>query len=233
MNEIDYSLWAEFICGFFNSNSHKISLVLDIACGTGKMTEELAKRGYQMIGADISAEMLSQAKISSDKTNLDILYIQQDMRFLDLYGTVDAVVCCLDGINYLSSIGDVKSCFSGVYKFLNEGGLFIFDINTPYKFLKIYGDNDYILETGNVLCAWQNTYNKTNKLCRFNLSVFEKRPDGAYNRYNEEQNERCYSMKAINNALLACGFHDIEVYGSLDKKKADEIDERWYFICRK
>ena len=230
---VNYAEWADFICGFFSRGAREISRVLDMGCGTGNMTLELARRGYNLIGADISIDMLAEARRRSDAEGLDVLYIVQDMRELDLFGSFDAVVCCLDGINYITETAGLLSCFSGVHKFLGNGGIFMFDVNTPYKFNNIYACNDYILEDKKILCAWRNQFNKSSGLCRFYLSVFEQRKDGAYDRLDEMQTERCYSMRTIKKLLYQAGFADTEVYGSFDHAAVSETDERWYFVCRK
>ncbi len=232
-SDIDYIAWADFICSFFINNKTPIKLVLDLACGTGSMTAELARRGYEMTGADISPDMLAEAKRRSDETGLDILYICQDMRGIELYGTVDAVVCCLDSINYLTETDGLTACFSGVKRYLAPGGLFIFDVNTPYKFENIYGDRDYILETDGVLCAWRNFYNRRSGLCRFEISLFIEGPDGSYTRRDEIQTERCLSLRTIKNTLKKSGLTLDSVYGGFERNKATDTDERWYFIARR
>ncbi|MBP3495033.1 MAG: class I SAM-dependent methyltransferase [Clostridia bacterium] len=209
------------------------SLVLDLACGTGKLTFALRDRGYDMTGLDLSEDMLSVAKeyCYDNKIN-DVLFLCQDMRDFELYGTVDACVCSLDSINYLTKISDVKKCFSLVHNYLIPDGVFIFDINTPYRFENVYGKNDFVIENDGVLCAWQNYYNEKTKICDFYLSIFTENKDGAYNRQDERQREKCYSKKQIERALLECGFEILNVYGDLDKKAASDNDEKWYFVAR-
>ena len=154
------------------------------------------------------------------------------MRSFELYGTVDGCFCCLDSINYLTKTSDVKRCFSLVYNYLIPDGVFVFDINTPYRFEKIYGNNDYILENNGSLCAWQNEYNEKTKLCQFYLSIFTENEDGTYTRNDEVQRERCYSRRQIENALKSCGFEIIGVYGDLNHTPASDKDEKWYFTVR-
>lgn len=230
--EIDYTAWADFICSFFTENKTPVKSILDLACGTGSMTMELSRRGYDMTGADISCDMLAEARRRSDADGLDILYIRQDMRDIELHDTVDAAVCCLDAINYLTDTAGLAACFSGVKRYLTPGGLFIFDVNTPYKFRNIYGDRDYILEDESVLCAWRNFYNKRSGICRFEISLFAEGKDGRYTRYDEIQTERCLTMKLIKNTLKKCGMIADGVYGGYDRAPASETDERWYFVAR-
>ena len=154
------------------------------------------------------------------------------MTELELYGTVDACVCSLDSINYLTKISDVKKCFQLVHNYLIPDGVFVFDVNTPYRFSRVYGNNDYVLENEGYLCAWQNEYNESSKICRFYLSIFTENEDGTYTRSDEVQREKCYSMRQIKNALSESGFEIINVYGDLDKSAPQENSEKWYFTVR-
>ncbi len=234
LNSVDYDKLASFIASQIKENERvKTSLVLDLACGTGKLTFKLRKHGYDMTGIDLSEEMLSKATEHARKNKIDdVLFLCQDMREFELYGTVDACACTLDSINYLTKPDDVKKCFSLVHNYLIPEGVFIFDINTPYRFEKIYGDNSYILENEGVLCAWQNEYNKKSKICNFYLSIFLENEDGTYDRYDEIQKEKCYTRMQIEKLLLDCGFEIINVYGDMDKNEATDTDEKWYFVAR-
>ncbi len=238
-SEIDYSAWADFIENCFSRFlPEKPSLVLDLACGTGSMTFELAKRGYDMIGADLSEDMLYKAYDKAyDNKISDILFIKQDMREFELYGTVGAIVCCLDSVNYLTSTADLEKCFACAHNYLDPDGLFIFDVNTPYKFENIYGNNHYIFEDNTsdgraAFCGWQNEYDSHSKLCRFYLSVFEETEEGRYERADEEQTERCYTEAELNTSLKKCGFEVIGFYSDYGFSNPDEISERWYIVAR-
>ena len=144
--EIDYTAWADFLERCFDRFlPTRPELVLDLACGTGSMTLALASRGYDMIGVDGSAEMLSEA-YSRATEQPGILFLQQDMRTFELYGTVGAVTCCLDSLNYLLCTDDLDACFACVHNYLDPNGLFLFDMNTPYKFSNVYANNAYVLE---------------------------------------------------------------------------------------
>lgn len=237
--EIDYSRWADFIEAAFEKHlEKKPELVLDLACGTGSMTFELHSRGYDMIGADSSEDMLSEAyEKAFDKGISNILFLRQDMREFELYGTVGAITCCLDSINYLTEDGDIEKCFSLVHNYLDPGGLFLFDVNTPHKFEHIYGNNSYVYEeedcgTGN-FCVWQNFFDKESGLCDFSLTVFE-REEGSelYTRRDEVQTERCYNREKIEKALADTGFELIGFYSDFEFTPAGDTDERWYIVAR-
>ena len=241
--EIDYEAWCGFIEACFDRFlPNRPELVLDLACGTGRMTSLLTARGYDMIGVDGSEEMLSVAyeRALSDDDEQELakrpMYLLQDMRRFELYGTVGAVVCCLDSLNYLTGEGDLSECFRCVHNYLDPDGVFLFDVNTPYKFETVYGNNAYILEDvvdgAAVYCGWQNEYDKESRLCGFYLSLFEER-DGVYVREDEEQHERCYTMEEITAALAENGFALLGVYRDFDFSAPTEDTERWYFAARK
>lgn len=232
-SDINYTELAEFLTERTELHyGKKPSLILDLACGTGKLTRELAKCGFDMTGVDLSEDMLAVAIENTMREGLDILYLCQDMTDFELYGTVDAVYCCFDSLNYLTRPGELSKCFSLVHNYLFPDGIFIFDMNTPYKFENVYADNSYVLEANGVFCAWQNYYNPKNKMCDFYLTFFEEQPDGTYIRSDETQRERCYSEKSILKALADNSLELIEILGEDRKSAPNAADERRYYVAR-
>lgn len=238
-SEIDYSSWADFVEKCFEKYlKEKPELILDLACGTGSMTFVLASRGYDMIGADMSEDMLTEAMDKAyDKGIEGILFLKQDMRRFELYGTVGAIVCCLDSVNYLTDDGDLEMCFKCAHNYLDPDGLFIFDVNTPYKFENIYGNNHYIFEDKNsfgenAYCGWQNEYDRETRLCNFYLSVFTEEEDGRFSRADEVQTERCYLKEELTENLEKSGFEVLGFFS--DYKFSQPLDdcERWYIVAR-
>lgn len=228
--DINYEAWADFVeANFDRYLEERPELVLDLACGTGSMTLALAKRGYDMIGVDGSEEMLGVA--FERGMGAGCLFLLQDMRSFELYGTVGAVTCCLDSVNYLVDDGDLEQCFATVHNYLDPNGLFLFDMNTPYKFENVYADNAYILEDGSSYCGWQNAYDRETRICDFYLSVFHEK-DGVYVRADEEQRERCYSFAEIAEALRKTGFELLSVSDDFSFSEPRETSERWYFAAR-
>lgn len=233
-DQVDYSLWADYIEETLEKFSEvPVELMLDLACGTGKMTFELHRRGYDMTGVDLSPEMLSEAAELSKKRGIDnILWLCQDMTDFELYGTVDAAVCCLDGINHLWKSGSLEKCFSLVHNYLVPNGIFMFDVNSPAKFREVYGNRDYILEDDGVLVAWQNDYNEKRKTCDFYISVFTEDEDGRYVREDSVQRERCYSAAYLKKILKKCGFEIVSFSGRYDFEPYSEGDHRWYIAAK-
>ena len=243
---VDYEKWADQIETLFDKYlKERPELVLDLASGTGKMSLAMAKRGYDMIGVDGSPDMLARASDAVFDAIIDgilpedgkrPLFLCQSMTDFELYGTVGAVLCCLDSLNYLTGEGELNKCFSLVHNYLDPDGLFIFDMNTPYKFENIYGENAYVYdvdgENGGSFCVWQNFYDKETRLCDFLLTVFEEGKDGRYDRYDEDQRERCYSMEEITAELSKAGFELLEVVADTDSTPIAEDTQRWHFTAR-
>ncbi|MBQ7172685.1 MAG: class I SAM-dependent methyltransferase [Clostridia bacterium] len=237
---LDYESFANYIeAAFDRFLERRPQLLLDLACGTGRMTKILSGRGYDMIGVDGSAEMLAKA---AENCGYDpkILYLLQDMRSFELYGTVGAVISCLDSVNYLTKKEDLAACFDRVHNYLDPDGLFLFDVNTPYKFETVYGDESYLFEgelnKGGeflpVFCAWQNHYVKKSRLCSFDLSVFYGEKDGKYRREDESQIERCYTREELEKALQDNGFEVLGVFGGFDFSAPKKATERMFFAAR-
>ena len=174
-DDVGYEEWADFFERLFEREGVKPSLVLDLACGTGSLTRILAQRGYDMIGADASPEMLMQALQNTLDCEPRPLLLNQRMEELDLYGAVDACLCCLDSVNYVTEPEALQTAFERVHTFLNPDGLFVFDINTPEKFARIDGES-YVREDDGVFCVWQAAVE--DGLCAYQFDIFEQEDAG-------------------------------------------------------
>ena len=234
--DIDYVKWADFIEEILRKECNtRPELVLDLGCGTGKMTLELASRGYDMTGIDYSPEMLDVARGAAEEEGHDILWLCQDMSEFELYGTVDAAVCCLDCINHLEDKADLKKCFDLVHNYLIPDGIFIFDVNGRYKFENIYADNTYAMEEEGAMCVWENFYDSESKICDFCITLFKECSDGKYERYDETQSERMYTLSELKGMLEESGMEYLYSFGDLDFSPGSDECERIYIVakCRK
>lgn len=235
-SDIDYSTWADFIEKIIKREyiQGKPELILDLGSGTGRMTLELAKRGYDMTGVDSSVEMLNIARDTADSKNYgkNILWLCQDMCEFELYGTVDVTVSCLDCINHLTDNKSIEKCFDLVHNYLVPGGLFIFDINGKHKFEHFYSDNSYIMEEDGRFCVWQNYYSEKNHVCDFYITVFEEDEDGKYVRYDDIQKEKMYTVKTMKKFLSNTGFEFIGAYKDFEFNPANDEDDRIYIVAR-
>ena len=232
MRQVDYSAYADYYEAMFDRYlSHRPELVLDLGCGSGVMTAEMARRGYDMIGVDRSEEMLARARENTDGHN--VLLLQQDMTSFELYGSVGAVISSLDCINYLTDTDALTQTFDGVFRYLDPGGLFLFDVNTVYKFETVLANNIYVYEDSSAYCVWENDYRPARGVCDFYLNFFVRGTDGRYTRMLEMQRERAWSARTLRRLLLQAGFTVCACVSDFAGTPAGEQDERHYYICQK
>lgn len=219
-----------FFVALFAREEIEPKIILDLACGTGSLTRLLAQRGYDMIGVDASPEMLMQAMQNTFDCEPRPLFLNQRMEQLDLYGTVDVCLCCLDSINYVTEPSVLQQAFERVHLFLEpKTGLFVFDINTPEKFARIDG-NSYVREDEDVFCVWQAAVE--NGLCAYQFDIFELDGD-TWTRAQETHEERVYSIGEVTVMLEKAGFSEIKVYGDQDFSPARGGEDRVYITARK
>lgn len=229
--EIDYDSFIRFYQKMLGDN---VKTVLDLGCGSGEITLRLAKCGYDVMGVDISDDMLALAQDKAYSSGRDIFFVNGDMTEFVHPSGVDAVVSSLDCINYLTDYNDVVSAFVCVYESLNKGGLFIFDINSEYKLSHILGDNTFVYEDEEAYCVWNCEYSPEERICGFDLNFFVRQGENnMYNRYFEYQEERAYSIDEIKAAICEAGLSLINVYADLSIEAPEDNAERLFFICRK
>lgn len=230
MNDVPYDDWVCYIENIWSKYSLKPELVLDLACGTGNVTQRLAAKGYDMIGIDLSEEMLNEAVHKNQYDN--VLYLNQDMCEFELYGTVDSIICLCDSINYITEKEDLLQVFKLVNNYLNPKGLFIFDINTVYKFQYVLADNSYSQTTENAAYTWENFYDKDECINEYYTNFFIQNDTGSYDRFEEYHYERGYTVDEIKILLEQAGLILLDVYAenSFDKPQADS--QRIYFVAQ-
>ena len=231
-DDVPYAAWAEYVQAIFRKFNVAPKLVLDLACGTGNLTVELAKAGYEMIGVDMSAEMLSEAMQKSSDLEVCPLFLKQRMETLDLYGTVDAVVCGLDSINYLTTPNALDAAFSRVSLFLEDNGLFVFDVNTEKKFQTI-DMQAYVRESDTCFCVWQADYTAKTRLMEYYLDFFVQSEDGRYDRYSEHHTERMYPTQELKDALERHEMCLEAVFGELSFDAPSAESDRIFLVARR
>jgi len=226
MEDMPYSSWADFIAETLESHGiKKGSIILDMACGTGKMTFLLADKGYDMIGADISVDMLSEAY--KKLAGRPIIFLNQDMRELDLYGTIDAACCTCDSINYLTKEEDVRLAFKSVSLFLNPGGIFIFDLKTAANYKKM-GNETYYDERGSMSYEWINSFDAETGINKYEVQFFLPGET-----FSETHIQRAYDIKTIEKLTKSANLEIINVFDEYTCKAADEDCKRYTFVCKK
>ena len=231
---VEYEKVADRVCSLLHENGVDGGLLLDLGCGTGTLSFLLEKKGYDIIGVDASEDMLIVANEKKFEGNSSAMFLCQKAETLDLYGTIDCTVSSLDTINHIDSIEKVEKAFSLVSLFMNMGGIFIFDMNTPYKHEKILGNNTFIYDMDEVYCAWQNTYNKNTQVTNIDLDFFIKNEDDeSYERYCENFCEYSYPVKNILNIIEKTGFTLLGMYDDYSEKPINDTTERITFVCKK
>jgi len=255
MDNVPYEEWAEFIIGRLLENGIEDGLVLDLGCGTGTLTRLLAQRGFDMIGVDGSLDMLEIARQCSAKgaaaqkpasegeplaaaqgpgKGSEILYLCQDMREFELYGTVKAVVSVCDSLNYITEPSELKTVFRLVNNYLERGGLFIFDLNTPFKFREMLGDSTFAEDRDNKAFIWDNCFDEESGINEYALTLFTEDEDGRYTKSTELHYERCYDIDEIKSLLAEAGMEFVGAFADYTDEpyKVDSEAERMVIVAR-
>lgn len=222
MDETPYEEWSEFVAASLKAAGIDDGLVLDLGCGTGTLTELLAKKGYDMIGVDLSDRMLNIAMEKREQSGLDILYLQQDMREFELYGTVRAVICLCDSLNYLLDEEELLTTFRLVNNYLDPGGLFLFDFNTTYKYETVIGDTTIAENRDDCSFIWENYYDAEEELNEYDLTIFVKEQQELFRKFTETHIQRGYTLPVIRKLVERSG---LVFKGALDADTHGEVTE--------
>lgn len=234
-DNVEYAVLSKTICSLLARHGLNRGLLLDLGCGTGTLSVLLAQAGYEVIGADISPDMLSVAQEKAFAAGQDILFLCQDMTRLDLYGTLDAAVCTLDALNHLPSRAAVEEALRRVALFLNPGGVFIFDTNTLYKHREVLGNNTFVYDTDEVYCVWQNELRADGRTVDITLDFFAPASDDApiYERASEAFSECAYSDAEWDEMLKTAGFTVLGKFDGYSENPLTDKSERAVYAVRK
>lgn len=222
---VDYKVRSDYISNFF-SDCDKSGKLLDLACGTGTFSKLFSDKGYSVTGMDISEEMLTAAQ---NKCSGKVDFLKGDITDFLLPEKYDFCICMLDSINHLEGIEDVRKSFNCVYNALNDGGIFVFDVNTVYKHKFVLADNTFVFDEEDFFLAWDNEYTEDNRV-RIILDFFVYNGK-SYDRYSEEFYEKAYEIEELMSALSQ--FEIIGVYDELTENLPKEDSERVYFVCKR
>lgn len=231
MDNIDYGSWGEYLTRRLKEYGIAEGLVLELGCGTGTMTELLAASGYDMIGVDNSEEMLAEAMEKRMISGHDILYLLQDMQEFELYGTVRAVVSVCDSLNYITEPEELLAVFRLVNNYLDPGGIFIFDMNTVYKYGEL-GDSVIAENREDGSFIWENSFDPESGLNVYELALFLPREDGLYEKCEEIHYQRAYAEHEIQKLLEKAGMELLEIHDAYTMEPARVDSGRLTFIAR-
>ena len=232
MDNVPYDKWVEQIKDILYKENIKDGLICDLGCGTGAITERLANLGYDMIGIDYSYDMLDVAMEKKYASGNDILYLCQDMREFELYGTVRAIISRCDSLNYIRELSELKEVFAWVNNYLDPNGIFIFDMNTEYKYQNILGDNTFAEVREQASFIWENTYDIDKRINEYDLNLFIKLEGDNYKKFEERHVQKAYTFDEILSAIDSSNmvlekYLDADTYGDVSEKT-----ERILFVAR-
>lgn len=232
MDETPYEEWCQFVVGRLKQDQITDGILLDLGCGTGSMTELLAKQGYDMIGVDLSDSMLDIAMEKRAQSGHNILYLQQDMREFELYGTVRAVICLCDSLNYLLEEDDLLTTFKLVNNYLDPNGLFIFDFNTVYKYETVIGDSTIAENRKDCSFIWENYYTAEDQINEYDLTIFVKQQKDLFRKFTETHLQRGYTLETMKRLVEQSGLIFVEALDADTHGSVTETSERIYVIAR-
>lgn len=232
MDNVPYEEWADYIEDILKEYGIEDGLVLDLGCGTGSMTQELAGRGYDMIGVDYSGEMLEIAMDKREKSGADILYLLQDMREFELYGTVRAVVSACDSVNYITEEEELVQVFRLVNNYLDPKGIFLFDFNTEYKYREVLGESTIAEDREECSFIWDNYYDEEDQINEYELTLFIREKEGLYRKYQEQHFQKAYTLDTMKRLIEESGLVFETAYDAYTRNAPSEDSERICVIAR-
>lgn len=231
MDNVPYEEWCAFLCKILAQHGITDGPILDLGCGTGKMTRLMSEQGYDMTGIDNAAEMLQIAAMEPGE--VPILYLLQDMQDLELDGCVRAVYSVCDCVNYVLDEEELQQAFSRVHEYLEEDGAFIFDVNTSYKYTKLLAENTFAESRDEGSFIWDNYYDEEERINEYDLTLFIPEGDELYRKYTETHYQRNYETETLLKLLKNAGFTDICVYDDYTDAPLCETSERAVFVAKK
>ena len=230
---VDYESRCDYIHNLLADNGIGKGILLDLACGTGTLSMLFEEKGFDVIGTDASEDMLTKAQEKKMEQCSDIIFLCQKMEELDLFGTINAAVCTLDSINHVTDTASVREIFRRVSLFMEDKGIFVFDVNTPYKHKKVLGNNTFVYDMDEVYCVWQNETDE-NMLTTVSLDIFERdEEEDVYYKYSEQFQERGYELSFLEELLKENKFELIGIYEEMTTEPVKDNTERAVFVAKK
>lgn len=229
MDNVPYEEWAARITEILKEYGIEEGILLDLGCGTGKLTRLMEEKGYDMIGLDNSIEMLDMARENSKE---NILYLLQDMREFELFGTVRAIYSACDSINYILEEEDLREVFALANNYLDPKGIFIFDINTRYKYEELLGENTFAENREEGSFIWSNFYDRSDEINEYDLTLYIKDADERFLRFQESHYQRCYSLETIKRLLEEAGLKFVAAYNDYSGNPVHEESERILVVAQ-
>ena len=233
MDNVPYEDWSRYLTGLLKEYKITEGTIAELGCGTGKMTRLLAAAGYDMIGLDNSEEMLEVAREADmEEEEGSILYLLQDMRELELFGTVSAVVSICDSMNYIVEEDDLREVFRRVNEYLEEDGVFIFDLNTVYKYREMLGETTISENREEGSFIWDNYFYEEEMINEYELTLFIREENDLYRKYEETHYQKAYELEQIKRLLAEAGMEFVTAYDAFTHNPVKKDSERMYIIAK-
>ncbi len=229
MDNVPYEAWSEYLADLFGEYNIKDGLLLDLGCGTGKLTRLMEAKGYDMIGVDYSYEMLAIAKEHSEES---ILYLLQDMREFELYGTVRGIYSACDSLNYILEEEELREVFSLVNNYLDPEGIFVFDLNTPFKYECLLGENTFAETRDEGSFIWENFFDEEEEINEYDLTLYIKDEDARFQRFQEVHYQRSYPLETIQRLLEEAGLEFVAAYDAYTREPVSEESEKILIVAK-
>lgn len=232
-SDVDYDGRTEYLLKLFAKYDRKPALLLDVACGTGAFSLRFAEQGIDVIGVDTSYAMLSIARDKLESAGKKALLLCQSAEDLDLYGTVDGAICCLDSLNHIIDEVEFKRSLQRISLFLEPDRLFIFDVNTEFKHREVLSGSTFVFETDDIFCVWRNSDCDENGIVDISLDFFRENCDGTYARFVEDFSERAYGADFIEQCIKDAGLETVAVLGDMTFESPKNDEERIIYVTRR
>ena len=232
MEDLPYEDWKNYLVSLLKAQGVSDGLVCELGCGTGRMTELLAREGYDMTGIDISGEMLQKALEKRDLSGLPILYLQQDMTDFELYGTMRAFVSVCDSMNYLPCAEDFIAALKLVNNYLDPGGVFVFDLKTEHYYRDVLGDRTLASCEDDLSYIWENEYDPGERVHDYLITFFLRQENGLFRRFSEEQEQYVYTVEEVREFAQIAGMEFVACYDAFSDEAPREDSERIYIVLK-
>jgi len=229
MDNVPYEQWGQYLSTLLKENGIEDGLLLDLGCGTGKLTRIMEAYGYDMIGVDNSYEMLDLAREHSKES---ILYLLQDMREFELYGTVRAIYSACDSLNYILEEEELQEVFALVNNYLDPGGLFVFDLNTSFKYRELMGENTFAETRDEGSFIWENYFDEETQINEYDLTLYIKEADGRFQRFQETHYQKCYELDVVKRLLVEAGMEFVAAYDAYTRQPVTDDCEKMLIVAR-
>lgn len=233
MQDVPYEQWLVYLDELFKKYQVQPGKALDLGCGTGTLTVPLAQKGWQVTAVDLSADMLAVADAKAREAGVQVHWVQQDMRELQVGTGFDLVISMCDSLNYITKLSELQRVFQQANQALRAGGILLFDLNSYFKLSQVFGDNVFTVNEEEIAYIWENEFDSQEQVCLMDITFFVQEANGYFRRFSEFHQERAYQVSEIQQALVNAGFQVLGIYAEQTFVEPDAETERIYYVAQK